>query len=326
MAKVPAVQQVSVTSRVPGEWKTFTRVKAKQQGTAGEHQIAYVIGADKDFLTTYDIQLLSGRNFQNENDSSGILVNETAAKMLGITSAGEQVIDIPVIARSSFFVPLYDDVNASFRPRVIGIVRDFHFQSLRDKIQPLIIAYNYNPIQVIDYYSAKISPHNIEETLGKLKAIMVANDEREPFEYHFLDDQLALFYIEDQRSQTILSWVAMASVFIACLGLFGLATFSAEQRLKEIGMRKVLGANVVSLISLLSKDFVKLVFIACCVAFPIAWWGAGRWLEEYAYHIEITWWIFALAGIMAIGIALVTVSYQAIKTALISPVTILKSE
>jgi putative ABC transport system permease protein len=326
MAKVPALQQVSVTSRVPGEWKTFVRVKAKQQGSAGEHQIAYVIGADKDFLSTYDIKLLDGRNFQNENDTSAILVNETAAKMLGITNAGAQVVDIPVIARNSFFVPLYDDVNASFKPRVVGIVRDFHFQSLREKIQPLIIAYNDNPIQPIDYYSAKISPHDIQETLGKLKAIMVANDEREPFEYHFLDDQLALFYIEDQRSQTILSWVALASVFIACLGLFGLATYSAEQRLKEIGMRKVLGANVVSLISLLSKDFVKLVFIACCLAFPIAWWGASRWLEEYAYHIEVTWWVFALAGIMATGIALLTVSYQAIKTALISPVKILKSE
>jgi putative ABC transport system permease protein len=326
MAKVPAVQQVSVTSRVPGEWKTFVRVKAKQQGSAGEHQIAYVIGADKDFLSTYDIQLIHGRNFQNENDTSSILVNETAAKMLGISNAGEQVVDIPVIARNSFFVPLYDDVNASFKPRVIGIVRDFHFQSLRDKIQPLIIAYNDNPIQLIDYYSAKISPHNIQETLAKLKAIMVANDEREPFEYHFLDDQLALFYIEDQRSQTILSWLALASVVIACLGLFGLATYSAEQRLKEIGMRKVLGASVVSLISLLSKDFVKLVFIACCVAFPIAWWGATRWLEEYAYHVELTWWVFALAGILATGIALLTVSYQAIKSALISPVKILKAE
>ena len=330
MAKVPAVEQVSVTSRVPGEWKTFYSVKAKQEGSAGEHQIAYAIGADKDFLSTYDIPMLDGRNFQSENDSSAILVNETAAKMLGITpiaiGVGDQVVDIPVIARNNFFTPLFDDVNASFKPRVIGIVRDFHFQSLRDRIQPLIIVYNNNPIQPIDYYSVKISPHDIPRTLEKLKSIMVKNDEREPFEYHFLEDQLALFYLEDQRNQTILSWAALASVFIACLGLFGLATYSAEQRLKEIGMRKVLGASVVSLISLLSKDFVKLVFVACCIAFPIAWWGASRWLEEYAYHIEVTWWVFALAGMMATGIALLTVSYQAIRTALVSPVKILKSE
>ncbi|MCW5910858.1 MAG: ABC transporter permease [Cyclobacteriaceae bacterium] len=328
MAKVPAVQHVSVTSRVPGEWKTFRRVKVKKEGSSSEHQIAYVIGADPDFLATYDIKLLNGRNFQNESDSSAILINETAANMLGLTPAdfNDQVVDIPVIARNSFFVPLYNDVNASFKPRVVGIVNDFHFQSLRDKIQPLIIAYNNNPIHGIDYYSVKISPHNIQSTLDKLKAIMVANDEREPFEYHFLDDQLALFYIEDQRSQTILSWVAIASVFIACLGLFGLATYAAEQRLKEIGVRKVLGANVVSLITLLSKDFVKLVLVACCISFPIAWWGANRWLEEYAYHVDVTWWVFALAGVLATGIALLTVSYQAIKTALVNPVEILKSE
>lgn len=326
MSNVPAVQAVSVTSRVPGEWKTLRRVKIKQEGSTGDHQIAYAIGADKDFLSVYNIPLLNGRNFQYANDTSAILINETAAKMLGIPEAGEQVIDIPVIARNNFFVPLYDDVSASFRPRVIGIVKDFHFQSLRDRIQPMIIAYNDNPIQPIDYYSVKISSHDIPGTLDKLKAIMVANDESEPFEYHFLDDQLALFYIEDQRSQTILSWIAIASVFIACLGLFGLATYSAEQRLKEIGMRKVLGATVVSLMALLSKDFVKLVLVACCMAFPIAWWGANRWLDGYAYHVDVAWWIFAMAGLMATGIALLTVSYQAIRAALISPVKILKSE
>ena len=326
MAKVPAVEQVSVTSRVPGEWKTFNRVKVKQQGSAGEHQIAYAIAADKDFLSTYDIPILDGRNFQSENDSTAILVNETAAKMLGIMDVSDQVVDIPFIARNNFFTPLFDDATVSFKPRVIGIVKDFHFQSLRERIKPLIIAYNNNPIQVIDYYSVKISPHDIRGTLEKLKSIMVVNDEHEPFEYHFLEDQLALFYLEDQRSQSILSWVALASVFIACLGLFGLATYSAEQRLKEIGIRKVLGASVISLISLLSKDFVKLVLVACCIAFPVAWWGANRWLEEYAYHIDVTWWLFALAGMMATCIALLTVSYQAIKTALVNPVEILKSE
>jgi putative ABC transport system permease protein len=326
MQKIPAVQQISVTSRVPGEWKTFRRVKLRSEGGENEHQIAYAIGADQDFLSTYNINLLLGRNFQNENDTTAILINETAAKMLGITEVYDQVVDIPMIARNNFFVPIYDDVNATFNPRVVGIVKDFHFQSLRDKIQPLIIAYHDNPIHDIDYYSVRIAPQNIQATLDKLKAIMVTNDEHEPFEYHFLDDQLALFYIEDQRSQTILSWVALASIIIACLGLFGLATYAAEQRLKEIGVRKVLGANVVSLITLLSKDFIKLVFAACCIAFPIAWWGANKWLEEYAYHIDITWWIFLVAGTIATGIALFTVSYQAIKTALVNPVEILKSE
>jgi putative ABC transport system permease protein len=326
MEKVSAVQKVSVTSRVPGEWKTFRRVKAKQEGNAGEHQISYVIGADKDFISTYDIELLGGRNFQNQADTSSILINETAAKLLGITNAGDQLVDIPVIARNNFFVPLYEDVSASFKPRVVGIVKDFHFQSLRDKIQPLILAYNDNPIQPIDYYSVKISSHDIQGTLDKLKAIMLVNDEQEPFEYHFLDDQLALFYIEDQRSQTILSWVALASVFIACLGLFGLATYATEQRVKEIGVRKVLGATTVGLVSLLSRDFLKLALIASCIAFPVAGWATSYWLQEYAYHIKLEWWMFALAGVLATGIALLTISYQAIKTALGNPVNRLRSE
>ncbi|GAB3163437.1 ABC transporter permease [Telluribacter humicola] len=326
MSKIPAVEQVSVSSHVPGEWKTLVRVKLKKEGGGDQLRTAYVIGADKDFLTTYGIELLKGRNFRNANDTSAILINEAAAKILGITQISNEGVEIPQSARGSFFNPIYDDINASFKPRVVGIVKDFHFQSLRAKIEPLVIAYHDNPIYPIDYYSVKIQPQNIQTTLEKLKAVMVANDEREPFEYHFLDEQLARFYIEDQRSQTILGWVALASVVIACLGLFGLATYSAEQRLKEIGVRKVLGANLVSIMALLSKDFVKLVLIACCFAFPIAWFGANWWLQDYAYHINVEWWIFALAGVIATGIALLTVSYQAIKAAMVTPVKTLKSQ
>lgn len=325
MSKVSAVKHVSATSRVPGEWKSIPRIKLKKEGSVRELQMAYTIAADKDFLSTYEIELLKGRNFQNDTDTMSVIINEAAAKILGITDVSD-VVMIPQVARNQFFTPIYDDANASFNPRVVGIVKDFHFQSLRAKIEPLILTYHSNPIFPIDYYSVKIHPQNIPATLDKLKAIMVVNDEHEPFEYHFLDDQLALFYIEDQRSQTILGWVAIASVVIACLGLFGLATYSAEQRLKEIGMRKVLGANMVSIMALLSKDFVKLVLIACCFAFPVAWLGASLWLQEYAYHIDIEWWIFALAGVITTGIALLTVSYQAIKAAVVNPVKILRSE
>ena len=325
MSKVSAVKHVSATSRVPGEWKSIPRIKLKKEGSVRELQMAYTIAADKDFLSTYEIELLKGRNFQNDTDTMSVIINEAAAKILGITDVSDEVM-IPQVARNEFFTPIYDDANASFNPRVVGIVKDFHFQSLRAKIEPLILTYHSNPIFPIDYYSVKIHPQNIQATLDKLKAIMVVNDEHEPFEYHFLDDQLALFYIEDQRSQTILGWVAIASVVIACLGLFGLATYSAEQRLKEIGMRKVLGANMLSIMALLSKDFVKLVLIACCIAFPVAWLGASLWLQEYAYHIDIEWWIFALAGVIATGIALLTVSYQAIKAAVVNPVKILRSE
>ena len=319
MAKIPTVKTVSVTSRVPGEWKSFLNVRIRKAGNTSEHQVAYVIGADKDFLKTFEVDLIKGRNFTTPNDSATVILNETAAGMLGITEAAEQVVEIPAVSRGESFSPL-NETNTPFKPRVIGIVKDFHFQSLREKIQPLILLYNDNPIHGIDYYSAKIAPTDIQGTLDKLKAVMVKNDETDPFEYHFLDDQLAMFYVEDERRQTLLIWIALATIFIACLGLFGLATYAAEQRVKEMGVRKVLGATVFSLASLLSKDFLKLVLIANGIAFPVAWWATNKWLQEYAYHIDVEWWVFVLAGLAAIIIAIVTVSYQAIKSAMSNPV------
>jgi putative ABC transport system permease protein len=325
MAKIPTVKNVSVTSRVPGEWKSFRTIKIKNAGSTDEPKVFYMFGADKDFAKTFEVTLLKGRNFNSPNDSASIIINETAAKMLNITEPSDQIVEIPAASRGGSFVPLNRE-NIPFKPRVIGIVKDFHFQSLRDKIEPLVLAYNNNPIHVIDYYSARIANTDIQGTLNKLKAVMVNNDKDDPFEYHFLDDQLALFYVEDARRQTLLIWLALATIFIACLGLFGLATYSAEQRVKEIGVRKVLGATVVNLASLLSKDFLKLVLIANGIAFPVAWWATNKWLQEYAYHIDVEWWVFGLAGASAIIIALLTVSYQAVRAALINPVKSLRTE
>jgi len=327
MSKIPSVKNVTVTSRVPGEWKSISTVRIKNIGSGDDLKVAYLIGADKDFLKTYEIKLLKGRNFDTPADSSSIILNETAAKMLNITEASDQTVEIPETSGNGDgnFTSLNRE-NIPFKPRVVGIVKDFHFQTLRNKIEPLVLAYNNNPVFVIDYYSAKISANNIKGTLDDLKDVMVKNDKNDPFEYHFLNDQLALFYIEDGRRQTILIWAALATIFIACLGLFGLATYSAEQRIKEIGVRKVLGATVLNLASLLSKDFLKLVFIANGIAFPIAWWATNQWLQEYAYHIDVQWWVFAIAGISACGIALLTVSYQAIKAAIANPVKSLRTE
>ena len=325
MAKVPAVKNVSVTSRVPGEWKMFRRVKVKNEGSTDDYLETYLFGADADFIKTYGITLLKGRNFNSLHDSSSIIINETYARMFNITEPHEQIVEIGAVSRGGAFSPLNDE-NTPFKPRVIGIVKDFHFQSLRDKIQPLILAYIQNPIHRVDYYSVKIASADIQETLDKLKAIMVKADPDEPFEYHFLDEQLARFYVEDERRQTLLGWVAVGAIFIACLGLFGLATYSAEQRVKEIGVRKVLGATVLNLICLLSKDFIALVLIANVIAFPIAWGATNAWLQEYAYHIELEWWVFVLAGVLATVIAALTVSYQAIKAAMSNPVKCLRSE
>ncbi len=322
MEKVPSVKSVSVTSRVPGEWKSFRTLKVKKQGSPDEPKVSYMFGADKDFLKTFEVKLLKGRNFNTPADSNNIIVNETAARMMGIDEPSGQTVEISAISRGESFATLDNPIH----PKVVGIVKDFHFQTLRAKIEPLVLAYNNNPIHVIDYYTCKIAPTDIQGTLDKLKTIMVKNDNRDPFEYHFLDDQLALFYVEDGRRQSILIWVALATIFIACLGLFGLATYSAEQRVKEIGVRKVLGASVSNLASLLSKDFLKLVLIANGIAFPIAWWATNQWLQEYAYHIDVQWWVFVIAGLAAILIAIVTVSYQAIRAAMTNPVKSLRSE
>jgi len=327
MSKIPTVKNVSVTSRVPGEWKSYRIIKIKNDGNTEEPRVSYMFGIDKDFAKTFGVTIIKGRNFVNQNDSASIIINETAAKMLGITEPSDQIVEIPAVSRGGGgpFTPL-NQANISFKPRVIGIVKDFHFQSLRDKIEPLVLAYNQNPIHNIDYYTARISATDIQSSLDKLKTVMVNNDADDPFEYHFLDEQLALFYVEDQRRQTILIWVSLATIIIACLGLFGLATYSANQRIKEIGVRKVLGASIVNLASLLSKDFLKLVLIANGIAFPVAWWATNKWLQEYAYHINVEWWVFVLAGAAAILIALTTVSYQAIKAAMSNPVRSLRTE
>lgn len=325
MAKIPTVKNVSVTSRVPGEWKTYRTIKVKSMGSTDEPKVAYMFGADKDFVKTFEVRLLNGRNFDTPADSSCVIVNETAAKMLGITEAAGQIVEIPAASRGGDYVSI-NAQNIPFKPRVIGIVKDFHFQTLRAKIEPLVLCYNNNPIHGIDYYSARIASTDIQGTLTKLKQVMVNNDKNDPFEYHFLDEQLALFYIEDGRRQTMLIWVALATIFIACLGLFGLATYSAAQRVKEIGVRKVLGATVFNLTSLLSKDFLKLVLIANGIAFPVAWWATNKWLQEYAYHINVEWWVFAAAGLSAVLIALVTISYQAIRAAMANPVKSLRTE
>jgi putative ABC transport system permease protein len=323
MEKIPSVRSVSVTSRVPGEWKTYRIIKVRPQGSAEEGSNSYMIGADKDFMRTYEMSMVKGRNFNSTNDSACVILNETAAKMLGITEPAGQVIEFTALSRGEGnFQPMQEP----WKPRVVGIAKDFNFQSLRAKVEPMIMAYINNPIHGVDYYTVRIDGKNIDNTLARLKDIMVKAAANDPFEYHFLDDQLALFYLEDQRRQTLLIWVAMATVFIACLGLFGLATYAAVQRVKEIGVRKVLGATVFNLASLLSKDFVKLVLIANGIAFPIAWWATSTWLQEYAYHIEVKWWVFALAGVSALLIAIVTVSYQAIRAAMGNPVKSLRTE
>lgn len=324
-AKLGQVSTVSVTSRVPGEWKSILKVKVRNEKIASKAgNDMYFLGVDNSFAQTYQVQLLKGRNFMAGNiaDSSSVLINETAAKELGITQPAEQVIEIPAVNFDGSVEPL----DQTYKVRVIGIVKDFNFQSLRDAIAPMVLGFQKNPVQNIDYFTARVTGNNVSATLGQMDAILHRFDINHLFEYHFLDKQWDLFYREDAIRQTIFMVFSIITILIACLGLFGLAAYAAEQRVKEIGIRKVLGASVGSIVVMLSKDFLKLVIIAACAAFPVAWWASYTWLQGFAYKVNVSWWIFLVSGIMAPAIALFTISYQAIKAAIANPVRSLRAE
>ncbi|WP_259015956.1 ABC transporter permease [Emticicia fluvialis] len=323
--KLSQVKQVALSSRVPGEWKNLLQVGVKNENIGStEGKNMYFLGVDDQFLKTYDIQLLNGRNFTNvgAGDSTAVIINETAARQLGVTTASNQVIEIPSVDYSGTI----EKLDNPFYARVVGIVKDFNFQSLHQAVSPMVMGFHKNPIQNIDYFSIRISAENIKETIKQMDNVLKSIDPDHLFEYHFLDKQWELFYQQDQIQQTIFMVVAILTILIACLGLFGLATYAAEQRIKEIGVRKVLGASIAGIVMILTRDFVNLVLIAAMIAFPVSWWAMHTWLQNFAYHIEIKWWVFALAGIMAIGIALITISYHTIKAALMNPVKSLKSE
>lgn len=322
--KLPGVISVTAGSRVPGEWKVIPKVKVVQSGNAAEGKDMYYMLGDEKFLSTFEIKLVKGRNFSNQGnlDSGAIVINETAARLLGIAEVNEQLVSIPSNDYGGDVNQFDQPVNA----RIIGIVKDFNFRSLHEPVAPLIIAYHKNAIEILDYYITKISPVNVSETLKRMEDILHTVDRGHMFEYHFLDKQWDLFYIEDQKRQTIFLGVAILTILIACLGLFGLATYAAEQRIKEIGIRKVLGASITGIVSLLSKDFIKLVGIAVLIALPVSWWAMNTWLKNFAFRIDISWWVFATAALLALFIAIFTVSFQAIKAATANPVKSLRTE
>jgi len=205
--------------------------------------------------------------------------------------------------------------------QVIGVVKDFHFKSLHESITPLLMVYENNWGLIV-----KIKTQDASGLLESMKTQWKSFGVEEPFSYAFMDDLVNQTYQAEQKTGLVLSIFGMLTIFIACLGLFGLATFTAEQRIKEIGVRKVLGANITQIIGLLSKDFLKLVLIACVFAFPIAWYAMHKWLQSFAYKIEISWWIFVLAACLSMFIAFLTVGYQSLKAALMNPVKSLKTE
>ncbi|WP_221392368.1 ABC transporter permease [Dyadobacter sp. NIV53] len=268
---------------------------------------------DVNYIPTLGMEMAAGRNFSKEfgNDTSGVILNETAVKMMGWKN---DALNRTITNTNN------DGKKNTYR--VIGVVKDFHFRSLHERITPLAMVLSGGAGTMI----IKVKTRNMTALLSKMKTQWDTFKPEIPFAYSFMDERINNTYLAEQKTGQILGVFAGLTIFVACLGLFGLATFTAEQRTKEIGVRKVLGASVTSVVALLSKDFLKLVAVAIIIATPVAWYGMNRWLQDFEYRINISWWIFALAAILSVGVALLTVSFQSIKAALMNPVKSLRSE
>ncbi|HLL43943.1 MAG TPA: FtsX-like permease family protein, partial [Segetibacter sp.] len=272
------------------------------------------ITTDENFAKANGIKLISGRDFRLY-DSGRVLINETLAKQLGLN---------PANAAGTKLYTQYAPAPPTF-VEITGVMKDFNYNSLHHDVKPFMLV--YDPKQGdLNNLTVAVNSANYKQLLGKIESIWHKHLPDTPVEYAFLDEEVRKQYETEIVLSRIINSFTLIAIFISCLGLFGLATFSAEQRTKEIGVRKVLGASVLNLTSLLSKDFLKLVTIAIVIATPVAWWSLNNWLRQFTYRIDISWWMFALAGFIAVFIALFTVSFQAIKAAMANPIKSLRTE
>jgi len=270
-----------------------------------------VVEVNYDFFSTYRIPFLAGRDFSREHatdDSAAFILNRAAVEQLG-WPPGEAV-----------GKPM---VYGNRTGHIVGVVEDVHFESLHNKIVPVIYLIDRGGSP---QFALRLSGRDISGTLAFIKTIWSEYQPDYPFEYRFLDEQLRSLYDSEENLGQVFGIFSLLAVLIACLGLYGLAAYAAEQRTKEIGIRKVLGATIGSLVGLMSKEFLKLVIIANLIAWPLAWFAMDRWLNNFAYRIEIAWWVFIAAGALALAIALLTVSWQAIRAAIANPVKALRYE
>ena len=312
------IREVGLSSRIP-TGRLLDDMGASAPGADSlvpvKAEIRYV-ATDYDFIPTYGISLAAGRNFSREygTDTSNFVINESAVKAIGWKS--------PQQAIGKDFK--YGFING----HIIGVMKDFNFESLHQTIKPLIFIMPASTGNNTFYnnISIKISGQHISSALATLKDTWQKYLPDLPYEYSFLDNRFSKLYQAEQRQASIFTVFACIAIFIACLGLFGLSAFAITQRVKEIGIRKVLGARAGSIVTLLSTDFLKLVVISAIIAFPVAWYAMTKWLEDFAYRIDIHWWVFVLSGIVTLLVALITVSFQAIKAAMTNPVQSLRSE
>lgn len=272
------------------------------------------ISTDYDFIPTYGISMDAGRNFSRDYsmDTSNFIINNTAVQSLGWKNPQNAIGK--------------DIIYGGVQGKIIGVMHDFHFESMHQKIIPLLCLLPSSNNGGYGRMSIKINGKNISSTINYIESVWKKYVPETPFQYTFLDENFAKMYASEEQQGSIFTAFAFIAIFIACLGLFGLSAFAITQRIKEIGIRKVLGASVSQIVSMISKDFLKLVIIAALIAFPIAWYAMHNWLEDFAYRINIAWWVFLTAGIMATLVALITISFQAIKAALSNPAKSLRTE
>lgn len=311
------VKNTSITTSVPTKYlftDGYVPVPNNNEQLAKDISLtSYIV--DYDFVPTLQLQLLKGRNFAKDfSDSSSVIVNEETVKQVGWKEPLGQYLEYPGGNNQKF--------------KVIGVVKDFNVQSLHNAIIPFALFHTSSKTYDIgtSYIVARVEPGETNAVLTQLESKWKSFAPATPFDYSFLDEEFNALYQSDKRMGSVFGLFTMLSIFVACLGLFGLAIYTAERRTKEIGIRKILGASVHGVVGLLSKDFLKLVFIAAIIAFPLAWWAMNKWLEDFVYRINISWEVFVVAGIAVLLIALITVSFKAIKAAMANPVKSLRTE
>ncbi|MFL5809810.1 MAG: FtsX-like permease family protein, partial [Flavisolibacter sp.] len=315
LKQLSQVKGVATSWNVPGGdiGRSFN-VRQADSATTNHYTMRHT-GVDYDFLNVYAVKLLAGRNFTRTdhnpdfNKLHNAILNKSAAKLLGFASP-EAAIGKPILR--------YDK-----RWDVIGVVDDYHQKSLRYPLEPILFMPAYSTNSEI---SVKLGTGNIASTIAAIKREYEAFFPGNMFDYYFLDENFNRQYQNEKLFSKAFGIFATLAIFIACLGLLGLAMFSTIQRTKEIGVRKVLGASISSILVLVSKDFIKLVLLASIVAFPVAWWVMHKWLEDFSYRITISWWIFLIAGLSALIVALLTVGLQAVKAAVANPIRSLRTE
>jgi len=305
------VQAVSFCSNSPVEDNNMFTTFKFDNAIKDEDFQAITKFADNDYVPTYKLQLVAGRNLQPSGWTREFLVNESFVKSLGLKKP-EDILNKEVSI-----------MGGLIKCPVVGVLKDFNDRSLRQDVAPLLIATNSTMYRQA---SIKLSTTNMASTMQSIKKIWEQTFPNYVYEYRFLDDKIAGFYKQESQLSQLYKIFAALAIFLSCLGLYGLASFMAVQRIKEVGIRKVLGATAGNIVYLFSKEFIILISIAFLIATPLAWYFMNKWLQDYVYRINISWWVFALAGILALLIALITISFQAIKAAIANPVKSLRSE